>query len=195
MAEECLFCKIFAREISAKEVFRDEEIVAFDDIRPVAPTHVLVIPKEHIPTVHDLTPAQAPMLARMVQVANRMADERKIDRDGYRLVFNKGPQAGQTVYHLHLHLLGGRAMGWPPGGRRSARKGFRSLCYDLSTFSIRGGNGRKKGCNSLALGWVADAPASRSPEENGGAPPPAVWLLAVFCRIDRDLLPGSRHPR
>jgi histidine triad (HIT) family protein len=115
MAEECLFCKIFAREIPAKEVFRDEEIVAFDDIRPVAPTHVLVIPKEHLPTVHDLTPAHAPMLARMVQVANGIADERKIDRDGYRLVFNKGSKAGQTVYHLHLHLLGGRAMGWPPG--------------------------------------------------------------------------------
>ena len=115
MAEACLFCKIFAREIPAKEVFRDEEIVAFDDIRPVAPTHVLVISKEHIAGVHDLTPAHATMLARMVQVANRIADERKIDRDGYRLVFNKGPQAGQTVYHLHLHLLGGRAMGWPPG--------------------------------------------------------------------------------
>ena len=82
MAEECLFCKIFAREIPAKEVFRDDEIVAFDDIRPVAPTHVLVISKEHIPTVHDLTPAHATMLARMVQVANRIADERKIDRDG-----------------------------------------------------------------------------------------------------------------
>ena len=115
MAEECLFCKIFAREIPAKEVFRDEEIVAFEDVRPVAPTHVLVIPREHIPTVHDLTPAQATTLARMVEVANRIADERGIDRDGYRLVVNKGSQAGQTVYHLHLHLLGGRAMGWPPG--------------------------------------------------------------------------------
>ncbi len=115
MADECLFCKIFAGEIPAKEVFRDEEVVAFEDIRPVAPTHILVIPKEHIPTVHDLRPAQAPMLIRMVQVANQIADERKIDRDGYRLVFNKGPQAGQTVYHLHLHLLGGRTMAWPPG--------------------------------------------------------------------------------
>jgi histidine triad (HIT) family protein len=115
VAEDCLFCKIFAKEIPAKEVFRDEEIVAFEDIRPVAPVHVLVIPKEHIPSVHDLTAAYGPMLARMVQVANRIADERKIDRDGYRLVFNKGPQAGQSVYHLHLHLLGGRAMGWPPG--------------------------------------------------------------------------------
>ena len=115
MPEDCLFCKIFAREIPAKEVFRDDDIVAFEDIRPVAPTHVLVIPKEHIPTVHDLLPAHAPMLLRMFQVANQIADERKIDRDGYRLVMNTGPQAGQTVYHLHLHLLGGRAMAWPPG--------------------------------------------------------------------------------
>jgi histidine triad (HIT) family protein len=115
VADECLFCKIFAREIPAKEVFRDEEIVAFEDIRPVAPTHILVIPKEHIPTVHDLRPDQAPMLMRMVQVANQIADERNIDREGYRVVINKGPQAGQTVYHLHLHLLGGRVMSWPPG--------------------------------------------------------------------------------
>ena len=116
MAEEdCLFCKIFRGEIPAKEVFRDDEIVAFEDIRPVAPTHVLVIPKEHIPSVHDLTDGSGPMLARMIGVANRIAEERKIDREGYRLVFNKGPQAGQSVYHLHLHLLGGRGMGWPPG--------------------------------------------------------------------------------
>ena len=115
VAEDCLFCKIFAREIPAKEIFRDEEIVAFEDIRPVAPTHVLVIPKEHIPTIHDLTSEHGPLLARLFEVANRITDERKIDRDGYRLVFNKGPQAGQSVYHLHLHLLGGRAMAWPPG--------------------------------------------------------------------------------
>lgn len=115
MAEDCLFCKIFAREISAKEVFRDDEVVAFEDIRPVAPTHVLVIPKEHIPTIHDLTPAHASMLAHLFEVANRVADDRNIDRDGYRIVLNKGPQGGQTVYHLHLHLLGGRTMNWPPG--------------------------------------------------------------------------------
>ena len=115
MPEDCLFCKIFAREIPAQEVFRDDDIVAFEDIRPVAPTHVLVIPKQHIPSIHDLTRDQGPMLARMMEVANRVADERKVDRDGYRLVFNKGPQAGQSVYHVHLHLLGGRAMSWPPG--------------------------------------------------------------------------------
>src|SRR3981189_2677434 len=123
MAEECLFCKIFAREIPAKEVFRDDEIVAFEDIRPVAPTHVLIIPKEHIPSVHELRPNHNAVLGRMFEVANRIADERRIDRDGYRLVFNKGPQAGQTVYHLHIHLLGGRAMGWATGGPRSAAYG------------------------------------------------------------------------
>jgi histidine triad (HIT) family protein len=115
VAEDCLFCKIFAREIPAKEVFRDDEVVAFEDIRPVAPTHVLVIPKEHIATVHDLKPAHASMLGRLFEVANRVADERGIDRDGYRIVINKGPHAGQTVYHVHLHLLGGRTMNWPPG--------------------------------------------------------------------------------
>lgn len=115
MAEECLFCKIFAREIPAKEVYRDDEVVAFDDIRPVAPTHVLVIPKEHIATVHDLQPRHASLLLHLFEVANRVADDRKIERDGYRLVINTGPLAGQTVYHLHLHLLGGRTMNWPPG--------------------------------------------------------------------------------
>ena len=111
----CLFCRILRGEIPSKKVYEDKHVFAIEDIDPKAPTHVLVIPKEHIPGVHDLTPAHATMLARMVLVANRIADERKIDRDGYRLVFNKGPQAGQTVYHLHVHLLGGRAMGWPPG--------------------------------------------------------------------------------
>ena len=115
MADDCLFCKIFAREIPATEVFRDQEIVAFEDIHPVAPTHVVVIPREHISSVHDVTTEHGALLARMFEVANRIADERKVERDGYRLVINKGPQAGQSVYHLHLHLLGGRAMNWPPG--------------------------------------------------------------------------------
>jgi histidine triad (HIT) family protein len=115
MPEDCLFCKIFQKEISAKEVYRDDEVVAFEDIRPVAPTHVVIIPKEHIPSVHELNDGHGAMLAKMIGVANRIADERKVDREGYRLVLNKGPQAGQSVYHLHLHLLGGRGMGWPPG--------------------------------------------------------------------------------
>ncbi len=115
MAEDCLFCKIFSGEIPSKEVFRDPELMAFEDVRPVAPVHVLVIPKEHIPSIADVQPQHQAILFRMVEVANRIAEDRKISREGYRLAFNKGPQAGQSVYHLHVHLLGGRAMGWPPG--------------------------------------------------------------------------------
>ena len=115
MPQDCLFCKIFAGEIPSKEVFRDPEMMAFEDIRPVAPVHVLVIPKEHVPSVAEVQSQHQALLYRMVELANRIAEERHISREGYRLVFNKGPQAGQSVYHLHLHLLGGRAMGWPPG--------------------------------------------------------------------------------
>ncbi len=115
MAEECLFCKIWAREAPAKEVFRSDEVLAIEDVRPVAPVHVLVIPKSHIPTVTDLKPEQAPLLFSMIDLANQVARDRGVSRDGYRLVFNQGPQAGQSVYHLHLHVLGGRSMRWPPG--------------------------------------------------------------------------------
>lgn len=115
MPAECLFCKIWARELPSKEVYRDDEVMAFEDIRPVAPVHVLVIPKEHIPTVRDVKPEHAGLLLRMVDLANQAARDRQVSRDGYRLVFNTGPQAGQSVYHLHMHVLGGRSMGWPPG--------------------------------------------------------------------------------
>ncbi len=115
MAEDCLFCKIFAKEISAREVFRDDEVVAFEDIQPVAPTHVLIIPKEHVPSVHDLAGEHQGLVSKLIAVANKIADDRRIAQDGYRLVFNAGPQAGQSVYHVHLHVLGGRALGWPPG--------------------------------------------------------------------------------
>ena len=115
MTEECLFCKIWARELPAKEVYRDDELLAIEDIRPVAPVHLLIIPKEHIPTVIDLKPENAQLLFRMVDRANQLARDRQISRDGYRLVINTGPQAGQSVYHLHMHLIGGRSMGWPPG--------------------------------------------------------------------------------
>jgi histidine triad (HIT) family protein len=115
MAEECLFCKIWAHELPAKEVYRDDEVMAFEDIRPVAPVHVLVIPKEHIRTIKDVKPEHAHLLFRMIDLANQVARDRQVSRDGYRLVINQGPQAGQSVYHLHLHVLGGRSMGWPPG--------------------------------------------------------------------------------
>jgi histidine triad (HIT) family protein len=115
MADDCLFCKIFRKELDAKEVYRDDAVLAFEDIRPVAPVHVLVIPKEHLASVQDLSAEHQGMLFRLVDTANRIARDRGINREGYRLVVNTGPQAGQTVYHLHLHLLGGRSMNWPPG--------------------------------------------------------------------------------
>jgi histidine triad (HIT) family protein len=115
MAEDCLFCKIVRHELDAKEVYRDDQVVAFEDIRPVAPVHVLIVPSEHVPSVKDLRPENGDMLFRLVDTANRIARERGIDREGYRLVTNTGPQAGQSVYHMHLHLLGGRSMNWPPG--------------------------------------------------------------------------------
>jgi histidine triad (HIT) family protein len=115
MQADCLFCKIFKGEVPSKQVYRDEDVYAFEDIRPVAPVHVLVIPREHIPSVQEVKPENAGLLFRLIDVANRIAEERGLSRDGYRLVTNKGPHAGQSVYHLHFHLLGGRSMGWPPG--------------------------------------------------------------------------------
>lgn len=115
MTQECLFCKVWSGAVPSKAVLRESDVYAFEDVRPVAPVHVLIVPRQHIVTVHDLAPQDASVWFRMVEVANRVADQRKIYPDGYRLVVNCGPQAGQSVYHLHLHLLGGRAMNWPPG--------------------------------------------------------------------------------
>jgi histidine triad (HIT) family protein len=115
MPAECLFCKIWSGEAPSRAVLREGDVYAFEDIRPVAPVHVLVVPRRHIPTVRDLEADDASVWFQMVEVANRVAKERSIQRDGYRLVLNCGPQAGQSVYHLHLHLLGGRGMNWPPG--------------------------------------------------------------------------------
>jgi histidine triad (HIT) family protein len=114
MSADCLFCKIIAGTIPATFVHQDETIVAIADINPQAPTHLLLIPRRHIPRVIDLTGADAPLLGRIVETANTIARERGLE-DGFRLVLNNGPGGGQTVYHLHVHLLGGRAMQWPPG--------------------------------------------------------------------------------
>ena len=115
MAEAtCLFCRIAQRHIPAAIVAETEDVLAFDDIHPQAPTHVLLIPKTHIPSLNDLQPAQASLMGSLTQLANRLAHERHITQ-GYRLVVNCGPQAGQSVSHLHVHLLGGRTLQWPPG--------------------------------------------------------------------------------
>lgn len=111
----CIFCNVIGREAPGRFLYEDDAIVAFDDLNPKAPVHVLIVPKKHIPTLSDLTEEDADLVGRMVLVANRIAAERKIGRSGYRLVFNCNADAGQSVFHIHLHLLGGRPMLWPPG--------------------------------------------------------------------------------
>ncbi len=115
MATDCLFCKIASHAIPAQIVHEDDEVVAFRDLRPVAPTHVLVIPKKHLPGVHEATGEDAGMLGQLLLAARDVAEQLGLDKDGYRLVINQGPHAGQSVFHLHLHVIGGRAMSWPPG--------------------------------------------------------------------------------
>jgi histidine triad (HIT) family protein len=114
MADHCLFCKIIKKETPATIVHEDDQVLVFKDIRPAAPTHLLVIPKEHVDSVQDV-PAGNPVVSRLTERAAQVAKELGLDREGYRLVINNGDNGGQTVYHLHLHLLGGRFMGWPPG--------------------------------------------------------------------------------
>ncbi|MGE0043687.1 MAG: histidine triad nucleotide-binding protein [Vicinamibacterales bacterium] len=112
---DCLFCRIIAGDIPASKVYADDDLVAFNDINPQAPMHVLVVPKTHVATLNDLSPAEDALVGRMLRRAAAIAKERGFDGPGYRTVFNCNAQAGQTVFHLHLHVLGGRAMAWPPG--------------------------------------------------------------------------------
>jgi histidine triad (HIT) family protein len=111
----CLFCRVVAGQAIAAVVHRDELVTAFRDIRPQAPVHILIVPNEHVPSVAEVGEAQAALLGRMVAVANELAAREGIADSGFRLVVNRGPNAGQSVDHLHLHLLGGRRLGWPPG--------------------------------------------------------------------------------
>jgi histidine triad (HIT) family protein len=111
----CLFCKILAGEISATRVYEDERLIAFNDINPQAPMHVLVVPKQHIATLNDLAGDDDDLVGAMVRAAAKIARDRGHDGPGYRTVFNCNAQAGQTVFHIHLHVLGGRVMTWPPG--------------------------------------------------------------------------------
>lgn len=112
---DCLFDRIVKREIKSDIVYQDDLVTAFRDINPQAPTHILIVPNEHIPSVLDLKPEHAGILSRLMDVAGQLAEREGIARGGFRLVLNTGPNSGQTVDHLHLHLLGGRVMGWPPG--------------------------------------------------------------------------------
>lgn len=113
MAEQCLFCRIVRREIPATIVAETDDMVAFRDITPRAPVHVLVIPRQHVASLNEAT--DAAQLGKLSLLAAEIARAEGIAESGYRTVINTGPDAGQTVFHVHLHLLGGRDMGWPPG--------------------------------------------------------------------------------
>ena len=111
----CLFCKIINEEIPTKLLYEDEYVVAFNDINPQAPLHYLVIPKKHIATLNDLKPEDEALIGKMYLAAKHLVDRAGAAEDGYRTVMNCGELAGQTVFHIHLHVLAGRSMKWPPG--------------------------------------------------------------------------------
>lgn len=115
MSDDTVFAKILRKEIPSTEVYSDEEFYAFRDIHPGAPTHILIIPRKPIPKISDATEGDAAMLGRMLLTASRIAAQEGLEEQGYRFVINCGRWGGQTVYHLHLHILGGRPLSWPPG--------------------------------------------------------------------------------
>ena len=115
MEESCIFCKIAAKEIDSSIVYEDDKVAAFRDISPKAPVHILIIPKMHIGFVSELNASTAPIVGDMVLAANKLAKSEGISEGGYRLVLNCGPDSGQEVFHIHMHLLGGRKLSWPPG--------------------------------------------------------------------------------
>ena len=112
---DCIFCKIAGREIPAQLVHEDDELIAFKDLNPQAPLHVLVVPRRHVATLNDLVPADDALVGSMFRVAATLAKEHGYADRGYRTVFNCNREAGQTVFHLHLHVLAGRGLSWPPG--------------------------------------------------------------------------------
>lgn len=114
MEQDCLFCKIIRGEIKAKEVYQDDFVYAFEDIDPKAPVHILCIPKQHIESLQDINAENAPIIAHIFEVIQKLALQKGLE-NGYRVVSNCGEDGGQTVKHLHFHLLGGRSFGWPPG--------------------------------------------------------------------------------
>jgi len=113
--EGCVFCKIVRRDIDAKVVFEDNKVLAFDDIKPQSPVHVIVIPKYHIDTLSDISDDHINLVGKLILTAKKIAKERHIEESGYRIVLNCNRDGGQEIFHLHLHLLGGRPLGWPPG--------------------------------------------------------------------------------
>ena len=112
---DCLFCKIATGDIPATLLFEDDDVVAFNDINPATPQHILIIPKKHIATMNDATETDQAVLGKMMIVAATLAKQNNVAEDGYRLVMNTNSHGGQSVYHIHLHLLAGRPLQWPPG--------------------------------------------------------------------------------
>ncbi len=112
---DCLFCKIRDGDIPGDIVFEDDDVLAFNDVNPQAPLHILIIPKKHISTINDLDEDDEQLMGKLFSVAKKLAHEKGVSDEGYRLVTNCNAGAGQTVFHIHMHLLAGRAMSWPPG--------------------------------------------------------------------------------
>jgi histidine triad (HIT) family protein len=116
MAEsDCIFCKIIAGDIPSNKVYEDERAYAFRDINPQAPTHVLIVSREHIESLNDAAPGDEPLLGHLLRLASKIANQHGIAENGFRTVINTGAESGQSVWHLHLHVMGGRLMNWPPG--------------------------------------------------------------------------------
>ncbi len=111
----CLFCKMVEGDIPVDKVFEDDDLLAFRDINPTAPVHILIIPKKHLGTLNDASEADQAMLGRIMLVARQIADDEGIAESGYRIAMNNNREGGQAIYHMHMHLLGGRQMGWPAG--------------------------------------------------------------------------------
>jgi len=112
---DCLFCKIVEKKIPSKTVYEDENVLAFEDLNPQAPVHILVVPKKHISTSLDIGDEDNELIGQLFQAANKIAKKRDVAERGFRLVMNCNREAGQSVFHIHLHMLAGRAMHWPPG--------------------------------------------------------------------------------
>ena len=113
--EDCLFCRIVRKEIESKIVYEDDDVLAFKDINPQAPVHILIVPKKHIGGITELAEGDKALIGHIYMVSKKMARDHSVFDCGFRMVANSGPDSGQTVDHLHLHLLGGRKLGWPPG--------------------------------------------------------------------------------
>jgi histidine triad (HIT) family protein len=111
----CIFCKIIEKKISSKIAYEDNLVTAFEDANPQAPVHILVVPKKHIPEIHSMTENDKELVGHLFFTAKKIAEERGLDAKGYRMVINNGAGAGQTVFHVHLHILSGRRFSWPPG--------------------------------------------------------------------------------